>query len=269
MRPNFSQYTIFKPHSSSEIKHCFIFGGTIFFCLWENLGWRYSTRFSWNASVELDFFFFFELRQSRTEDFLRGGENLGSWLLTIVSWPFICLYSNRGIICLKWHHIVDGRGAYCLPFMSRMKETESYCSSRWDRRESTITLPHLHKASIHPLASQDQGLSTLRPRRKKQRRGEPPQSARARLRRGGRADVPSGDSQRNYISGRAGEGPIPLSAARPGWKKWSWRKPPKLLLVHRSEIYNHLSDSLQKPQPAGAATAHSASTPRVALLQLR
>lgn len=144
--------------------------------------------------------------------------------------------------------------------MSRMKETESHCSSRWDRGESTITLPHLHKASIHPVASQDWGLSPASGLKEEAAAcRELPRSARARQHRGGRADVPSVYSQRNCIFGRAGEGPIPLRAARPGWKKQSWRKPAKLLFVHRSEIYNHLSDSLQKPPPAGAATAHSAS----------
>lgn len=115
-------------------------------------------------------FFFLNWDKAEWRIFLRGGESLGSWLLTIVSWPFICLYSNRRIICLKWHHIVDGREAYCPPFMSRMKETESQCSSRWDRRESTITLPHLHKASIHPLASQDWGRSP--PQASKEEAGE-------------------------------------------------------------------------------------------------
>lgn len=133
--------------------------------------WNVSTCDSESARWEISLFFF-NWDKGEQWIFLRGGENLGSWLLTIVSSPFICLYSNRRIICLKWHHIVDGREAYCLPFMSRMKGTESQCSSRWDRRASTITLPHLHKASIHPLASQDWGFSPLRPRRRKRQRAE-------------------------------------------------------------------------------------------------
>lgn len=133
--------------------------------------WNVSTCDSELARWQIRFFFF-NWDKAKWRIFLRGGENLGSWLLTIVSWLFICLYSNRRIICLKWHHIVDGREAYCPPFMSRMKGTESQCSSHWDRSESAITLPHLHKASIHPLASQDWGLSPLRPRRRKQQRAE-------------------------------------------------------------------------------------------------
>lgn len=82
------------------------------------------------------------------------------WLLTlsIVSESFISLYFNRGIICFKWNHIDDRREAYCPPFMSLIKDTERYCSSRRDWGESTIALPHLHKASIHPFTSQDSGL---------------------------------------------------------------------------------------------------------------
>lgn len=131
--------------------------------------WNISTCDSESARWQIRFFFL-NWDKAKWRIFLRGGESVGSWLLTIVSWPFICLYSNRRIICLKWHHIVDGREAYCPPFMSRMKETESQCSSRWDRRESTITLPHLHKASIHPLASQDWGL--LPPQASKEEAGE-------------------------------------------------------------------------------------------------
>lgn len=87
----------------------------------------------------------FKNKTKQNERFPLGRRNLGSKLHPIVSKAFIFLHFNRGIICFKWHHIVDSREAYCPPFMSLIKDTESYCSRHQDWEVSTITLPHLHK----------------------------------------------------------------------------------------------------------------------------